>query len=84
MKSINVDNDVLELHNKALLQKNAVYPLVESSVNFASIPANLKTINVQGISQGTITFYMQCLLSLKILSLFRNSTISVVCRFTRK
>ena len=56
MKSINVDNDVLELHNKALLQKNAVYPLVESSVNFASIPANLKTINVQGISQGTVTF----------------------------
>jgi hypothetical protein len=56
MKSVNVDNDVLELHNRALLEKNAVYPLVESSVNFASIPANLKTINVQGISQGTVTF----------------------------
>ena len=61
MKSINVDNDVLELHNKALLQKNAVYPLVESSVNFASIPANLKTINVQGISQGTVTFFLHAM-----------------------
>ena len=57
MKSVNVNNDVLELHNRALLQKNACYPIIESSVNFASIPANLKTINVQGISQGTVTFF---------------------------
>ena len=42
MKVVDVDKDLIELHTRALLRSNARYPLVESSVNFASIPANLK------------------------------------------
>ena len=47
LKSISVSQALTNAHLAALSKTNAIYPFIESRVDFASIPANLKQTTVK-------------------------------------
>ena len=54
LKSISVTETLINAHNSALLKSDAIYSILEGQVNFASIPSNMKTVNLAGIQQGIL------------------------------
>ena len=54
LKVVSVDTDFLDRLTTSLLKRNAIYNMLHGSVNFASIPANLKSHNISGIATGIL------------------------------
>ena len=54
MKAVDVDKDFFERQLQILLRTNAIYPMLSSSVNFSSIPANIRQHNIPGIATGIL------------------------------
>ena len=66
LKVVCVDKDFLDCITTTLMRKNAIYPYLHGSVNFASIPANLKSHQISGIATGVLP-------TLLFVGLLRNS-----------
>ena len=56
LKTSKISKDVAEAHTRALAGgvSNAIYPIIESSVNFHSIAAGLKQVDIHSVYQGIL------------------------------